>query len=197
MIDSFANQLVFEWNSFVEFLPRLLFAGFFLAFSRPFKRGDLIETEGLTGRVQDILLRHTHIRTAEGCDIFVPSSQIFTKPLHNFTLDGLRRSSFTIGIDYGDDIRKAIKLLTDAVTAVQGVLKNPVSNVRIKGFESNFVELQISFWINTNDQETGLAKIQTETMDACRLALAKEKFTFSSNVSTNIDLSPVELKKEK
>ena len=285
MIEAFSDQLVFEWSNFIEFLPRLLFAGFilllfyalgkivgrlvvnilrksqlsethqgffknftvgififigfifflnligystlaasfvagggltavmlgfafkdigenllagfFLAFSRPFNRGDLIETEELTGRVQNIMLRHTHIRTAEGCDIFVPSSQIFTKPLHNYTMDGLRRGGFTVGIDFGDDVQKAIRLLSETVPTIKGVLKNPGPAVQIKGFDPNFVELQIFFWINTRDQEAGLSKIRTAAMDKCRLVLAEAGFTFSSNVSTNIDLSPVELKKEK
>src|SRR6056297_3886156 len=53
-------------------------AGFFLAFSRPFTTDDVIETEGIMGTVESIELRHTHIRTPDGCDVFVPSSQLFT-----------------------------------------------------------------------------------------------------------------------
>ncbi len=171
-----------------------LLAGFFLAFSRPFNKGDLIESGGLTGRVQNIQLRHTHIRTSDGCDIFVPSAQLFTKPLHNYTLDGLRRGSFTVGIDYGDDVQKACDLLLDTIKTVKRILKKPGPSVSIKGFDPNFVDLQVSFWINVQDQESSLPVIRTSAMEACRLALANEGFTFSCNVSTTIDLSPVDVK---
>lgn len=168
-----------------------LLAGFFLAFSRPFNKGDLIESGGLTGRVQDIQLRHTHIRTSEGCDVFVPSSHLFTKPLHNYTLDGLRRSSFTIGIDYADDIRKAIDILLQTISTTKNVLHKPEPAVQIKGFNPDYVELQISVWINAKDPEASLPKVRTDAMEKCRIALIDGGFTFSSNVSTNVDLSKV------
>jgi small conductance mechanosensitive channel len=170
-----------------------LLAGFFLAFSRPFNKGDLIESGGLMGRVQDIQLRHTHIRTGDGCDIFVPSAQLFTKPLHNYTLDGLRRGQFTVGIDYSDDAQKACKILIDVMKNIKRVLKKPAPSVHIKGLDPDFVELQVSFWINVKDQESSLPAIRTSAMEDCRLALIEHQFTFSSNVSTNIDLSPVQV----
>jgi small conductance mechanosensitive channel len=171
-----------------------LLAGFFLAFSRPFNKGDLIESDGLTGRVQNIQLRHTHIRTGDGCDIFVPSAQLFTKPLHNYTLDGLRRGNFTVGIDYTDDAEKACQLLLETVQSVKRILKKPAPSVTIKGFDPDYVELQVSFWINVKDQESTLPIIRTSAMNACRISLINAGFTFSSNVSTNVDLGPVDVR---
>ena len=172
-------------------------AGFLLAFSRPFNKGDLIETGGITGRVQVIELRHTHVRTSDGCDVFIPSAQLFTKPLHNYTIDGLRRGSFTVGIDYGDDPQKAITLLSDTVRSVKKVLKKPAPSVQIKGFDPNYVELQVSFWINVRDQEAGLPAIRTDVMNNCRHALIDNNFTFSADVSTAVQLSPVEVAMQK
>jgi len=168
-------------------------AGFFLAFSRPFTTDDIIETGGITGRVKSIQLRHSHIRTADGCDVFIPSAQLFTKPLYNFTLDGLRRGSFTIGIDYADDAQKAIELLIETTKSTRGVLKSPAVGVSIKGFNPEFVELQIFFWINAKDQELSLGRVRTAVMNNCRLILIEKEFTFSSDVSTSVELSPVDV----
>lgn len=168
-------------------------AGFFLAFSRPFNTDDIIETGGITGKVKSIQLRHTHIRTSDGCDVFVPSAQLFTKPLHNYTLDGLRRGNFTIGIDYADDTKKAIETLLNILKNTKGVLKSPAPGASVKGFMSNYVELQVFFWINAKDQEYGLANVRTELMHSCRLTLIKQGFTFSSEVSTAVSLSPVDV----
>ena len=63
-----------------------LLAGFFLAFSRPFEIGDLIQSSDFQGTVKSIELRSTHIRTADGRDIYIPSSEIFNKPLINKSL---------------------------------------------------------------------------------------------------------------
>jgi len=166
-------------------------AGFFLAFSRPFTTDDVIETEGIMGTVESIELRHTHIRTPDGCDVFVPSSQLFTKPLYNYTRDGLRRGSFTVGIDYGDDSGSAATLLLNTTRETKGVLSSPESVVQIKSFESAFVEIQVFFWIEAKNQEKTLAMIRTHVMDRCRSALRENGFTISSDVSTAISMSPL------
>ena len=166
-------------------------AGFFLAFSRPFTTDDVIETEGIMGTVESIELRHTHIRTPDGCDVFVPSSQLFTKPLYNYTRDGLRRGSFTVGIDYGDDSGEAAKLLLNTTRHTKGVLASPESVVQIKSFETAFVEIQVFFWIEAKNQEKTLAMIRTQVMDRCRSALHENGYTVSSDVSTSISMSPL------
>lgn len=171
-----------------------LLAGFFIAFSRPFYKNDLIESEKITGRVQNIHLRHTHIRTIDGCDVFIPSAQLFTKPLHNYTLDGLHRGTFTIGIDYGDDAEAATKVVLNSLTGIQRILKKPAPTVEIEGFDPIFVKLQAIFWINAKDPESVLPAIRSKAMESCRLTLIREGFTFSSGVSTAVDLSPVDVK---
>ena len=102
-----------------------MLAGFFLAFSRPFEIGDLIQSGEFQGTVKSIELRSTHIRSDDGRDIFIPSSEIFNKPVTNFTMDGLRRLSFTVGIDYGDDSEKARGLLIETIQGVEQVLTDP------------------------------------------------------------------------
>lgn len=174
-----------------------ILAGFFLAFSRPFKLSDLIRSEDLEGRVQNVDLRHTHIRTAEGCDIFIPNAQILTKPLHNFTRDGFRRTDFTIGIDYADDIPKAIKLINQKLQHVNELLSDPPPEAIISGFNPSYVELNIAFWINTHKQELMLNSIRTEAMEICRKTLLQEGFTFSSSVTTAVDMEKINVSIER
>lgn len=170
-----------------------ILAGFFLAFSRPFNIGDLI----LQGRVKGVELRHTHIRTADGCDIFIPSSQIFNSPLFNYTKDGLRRAGFTIGIDYHDDVQQAVTILQNVISNVEEILQDPEPAVSISGFTPAYVEVQIYFWINAFDQENSLSKIRTSTMEACRRELVKHEFTFSSGVTTALEMDHLNVKLEK
>lgn len=171
-------------------------AGFFMAFSRPFTNGDLIETEGVIGRVRNIELRHTHIRMANGCDVFVPSSQLLAKPLYNYTRDGLRRGSFTIGIDYRNDAQKACGILLEVVKENENVVGKPEPMVQTTGFAPNFVELTGYFWIrvDTSKQEVFLADVKSELMDQARTALVKNDFTFSSEVSTAVDMNEVNVR---
>ena len=51
-------------------------AGFFLAFSRPFGIGDIVEVNGFMGNVKAMTFRNSHIRTFDGRDIFIPNSMM-------------------------------------------------------------------------------------------------------------------------
>lgn len=146
-------------------------AGFLLAFSRPFSTDDIIESEGIVGKVRGISLRHTHIRARDGSDVFVPSSQLFTRPLKNYTLDGLRRDSFIMSIDYKEDTEEVISLLRETVKSTKGVLHSPAVSVNIKEFKPNVVELEICFWIRAKDQELTLSTVRTRVMNNCKKVL--------------------------
>jgi small conductance mechanosensitive channel len=162
-------------------------AGFFLAFSSPFKIGDLIQSGDLQGVVRGIELRSTHIRTADARDIFIPSSRIFNDPLVNFTRDGLRRPSFTVGIDYADDSQEARRLLLEAARATPNVLPDPEPGANISALAPDYVEIEVFFWINTFGEGISFPRIRTEVMERCRRALVSGGFTVSSNVTTNLE----------
>lgn len=164
-------------------------AGFFLTFSRSFEVGDYIESEGLSGVVKNIELRHIHIRTIDGCDIFIPSAQIFKSPLHNYTRDGLRRPSFVVGIDYADNPERARAILREAVEATSGVLTDPPANVIMSGLMPQYVEIQINFWVNTFDSAHDMSVVKNRAMDNCCKVLKENRFTFSSNCTTNLNLA--------
>ncbi|MCP9291250.1 mechanosensitive ion channel family protein [Gracilimonas sediminicola] len=168
-----------------------LLAGLFLSFSRSFDVGDLIESNGIRGIVQRIEIRDVHIRTADGCDIFIPSVTIYKNPLHNFTRDGLRRGSFIIGVDYGDDLQKARETLLKTVQDHKLTLANPAPNILIAGFTAAYVELEVFFWIDTFSNDRELGEIRSQVMDGCHKTLAEKGFTYSSNVTTAIDMLPV------
>lgn len=170
-----------------------LLAGFFLSFSRSFDVGDLIESSGIRGIVKRIEIREVHIRTADGCDIFIPSATIYKNPLFNFTRDGLRRAEFTIGIDYGDDPQAARELLTATINQNEYVLSKLKANVQIKGFNPAYIELAAYFWIDTFTTKPGLGEVKSQVMKECRQALTDNGYTFSSNVTTGIDMNPVKV----
>lgn len=164
-------------------------AGIFLAFSRPFRRGDLIRTEDIEGEVRDVELRYTHLRTEDGRDVYVPSSQLFSRPLTNYTRDGLRRFSFTVGIDYSNDARAACELLARTARGIDGVLGEPAVDAFIFSLAPHYVEIQVHFWLDVLAGPADVSRIHTEVMDACRIALLEGGYKLSSETATNIALA--------
>lgn len=165
-----------------------LLAGLFMSFSRSFDVGDLIESNAIQGVVKQINIRDVHVRTGDGIDIFIPSAIIFKNPLNNYTRDGLRRSSFKIGIDYADNLKNARELLLSIVRSKEGVLEDPKPAVLLSEFSDNYVQIEVQFWINTFSKHSNLSEVKTEVMNGCHSILRENGFTFSSEVSTAIEM---------
>ena len=164
-------------------------AGIFLVFSRPFNIGDLIQSgDQPEGLVRAVDLRNTHIRAGDGRDIYIPNAHIFNTPLVNFTRDGLRRPTFTVGVDYRcplDEVREAILA---SIIGIDGVLDNPRPRVNIVEFPASYALLEVWVWINTFDG-TDFAEVQSDAMEATRRAILDNGWTISSETKTAIELS--------
>ncbi|MEJ8566074.1 mechanosensitive ion channel family protein [Elongatibacter sediminis] len=165
-----------------------LLAGLFLAFSRPFEVGDLIKTGGLTGTVRAIDIRSVHIRTFDACDVFVPSAQIFRVELYNYTRDGLRRPSFTVGVAYHDEPDVVIDLLERTVRDTGDVLPEPAARVQISNFAASHIEYEVLFWADLNTSRRDLLSLCNDVKIRCWRALQEADMTFSTDVSTALDI---------
>jgi small conductance mechanosensitive channel len=168
-----------------------LLAGIFLVFSRPFEMGDLIKTGDLTGTVMDLDIRSVHIRTADACDVYVPNAQIFRQELYNYTRDGLRRPDFTIGIAYHDEPEQVVALLQRTVRGVPDVLPDPQAFVSIQSFADNYIKYQVFFYLDTNSSKRDIVTLQNDAMISCWRALREAGMTFSTDVTTALDVQSV------
>ncbi len=123
-------------------------AGILLAVNRPFKLGDIIEIEKYKGPVKKLDLRVTHIRTADGRDIYIPNAMIVKNVLINFTKDGLLRQEFLVGLDTFDDLSKARDLILDYFTKQPDVLNDPLPNMLVDEIAECSINVKILFWVD-------------------------------------------------
>jgi small-conductance mechanosensitive channel len=166
-----------------------LLAGIFLNFSRPFEVGDLIKSGNLTGTVRAIDVRSVHIRTADACDVFVPSAQIFREELYNYTRDGLRRPSFCIGVAYHDEPEAVVTLLQDTIRQVEDVLPDPQAFVSIKQFADGWIVYEMFFWVDITTSRRGLVGITNDVMIQCWRVLRDAGMTFSTDVTSALEIT--------
>jgi small-conductance mechanosensitive channel len=159
-------------------------AGFFLAFSRPFGIGDLIEVEGVKGTVRSMSFRTTHVRTFDGQDIFLPNAMLVKNPLSNYTRDGLLRYRFVLGIDYGDNIGRAIQVVVSELKKMDELEQTPGLEpfVMIENFGTSTVNLGIYYWINSDKKTKGVIALKNEAMAAGLEALTKAGFSLPADI---------------
>jgi potassium efflux system protein len=128
-------------------------SGIVLAFERPFQAGDLIAVGQSTGRVSDIGLRATTVRTLEGADVIVPNSTFISGEVINWTLsDRMRRIQLAIGVAYGSDPRQVQALLLEVCARTPDVATEPAPVVALTGFGDSALNFQVLAWTPDADR---------------------------------------------
>jgi small-conductance mechanosensitive channel len=61
------------------------FAGLYLLFERPFRIGEHIRVKEFEGRVEDIGVRTTNLRTVENAEVLIPNAIVFAEVVSNRT----------------------------------------------------------------------------------------------------------------
>ena len=77
-----------------------LFAALSILFDKPFRRGDSIQWDKITGTVETIGLKSTRIRSVTGEEVVISNTNLLSKELHNMARLRRRRISLKIGLTY-------------------------------------------------------------------------------------------------
>ncbi|SHF52750.1 Small-conductance mechanosensitive channel [Salegentibacter echinorum] len=128
-------------------------AGIILAFSRPYDVNDTVDIDGNFGKIKSLEFRYTKLKTFDGKDVYIPNSDVLTKPVTNFTEDGFFRWDFIIGIAYEDNITGAKQIILDALKKEENVIEDEEhENFVIEDkLDTSTVNLKVYFWVDTTD----------------------------------------------
>lgn len=130
-----------------------LIAGFLIFWDHPFKIGDYITTQDRYGKVQDITMRTTRIRTLENTYIVIPNKQIIGDMLVNHSMYGETRINVPLGIAYKESIAEARAVLVPVLQDIPGVLAQPEVEVVATSLGDSSVNLQAMVWIADASRE--------------------------------------------
>lgn len=122
-------------------------SGIIILFDSTIKVGDVIEVNGLVGRVKEINLRSTAILSRDDKFIILPNTDLTRNQLINWThIENNARFGISIGLSFEVNIEKAIEALKNAALAHRDVLKNPVPFVRLDEFGNSNLVFTLLFW---------------------------------------------------
>ena len=127
-------------------------AGVFIAFQKPMKVGDLVETNEYYGRVKKISLRMTEIETLQGQRVYIPNKDIILNPLVEFNALKDRRIDMNVGVGYNDDLEEAQKLAIDAVSKLDSTNLDKPIDLYYTEFGDSSINFTIRFWTNFKDE---------------------------------------------
>jgi small-conductance mechanosensitive channel len=110
--------------AFRDILQNFL-AGILILLAEPFRIGEEISVDGLTGVVQEIQARATLLKTSDGFLVVIPNANIYTQKVTIYNSFDTRRTSVEFGIGFRDDLEEARRLMIEAIKGVNGVLADP------------------------------------------------------------------------
>ncbi len=166
VILAFAGALGFDVNSVVLGLSAVIglilafglqdsfmnmAAGFWIASIRPFNKDDVISTQGMTGKVSAVGIMSTEMLTPDNSYITIPNKLVWGSPMINYTRQKTRRVDVNVGIAYGTDINKAVKVAMDVMRSDSRVLKDPAPSVFITELADSSINLQLRPWTKTDN----------------------------------------------
>lgn len=113
---------------------------------KPYRIGDLIESQGVLGAVKDIQIFNTIMMSPENKTIIMPNGAIMNNHITNYSADGKIRVDTTVGIGYGEDMKKAKEVLLEMLKNDSRVLSDPSPTVAVSELADSSVNLVVRPW---------------------------------------------------
>lgn len=153
--------------------------GLMLLAFKPFKAGDLIEAQGVTGKVVEVNITVTKILTPDNRVVILPNGALSNGVINNYSGRPLRRVEWTVGVSYGVDAaacKAAILAILESdkriltsdtdmealykelnITAYQLSMVNyrmdviPAPFVALKSLNANDITFVVRAWVRADD----------------------------------------------
>lgn len=126
-------------------------AGVMLLIFRPFRIGDVVEVGGTVGKVEEIGIFTTTLKSPDNIKITVPNSQIYGDTIRNYNGYETRRVDLVMGISYDDDIDRAIETMDRIIRSDDRVLADPAPQIAVAELADSSVNLIVRPWCNGAD----------------------------------------------
>ncbi|MGM0448130.1 MAG: mechanosensitive ion channel family protein [Methanobacteriota archaeon] len=144
-------------------------AGVFILKDKPFAVGDWIEWGDNAGRVEEIDLRVSRVRTFDNELVTVPNGDLANNALTNPVAYDTLRQKFVFGIGYDDDIEQATDIIVEQAEAHEEILDDPGVSVRLVELGDSAVGLQSRWWIADPDR-ADFVRVRSEYVTAVKEA---------------------------
>lgn len=147
--------------------------GIFISFRKPLHIGDIVKVKDYMGKVEEINLRDTVLRTFQGEMVIIPNKDVFQNPIENFSLLGKRRIDLTIGVSYGDDLEKVRAVTLAAVKGIEHLSNEDEVTLFFREFGDSSINFIVRMWIKSPEQ--------IDYLTGCSEAIIRIKKAFDKN----------------
>jgi small conductance mechanosensitive channel len=141
---------------------------------KPFRVGDNIEAQGVSGKVYLINIMNTVIKTADNKTIFIPNGPLANSTIVNLDMEANRRAELRILVQYGNDLTLARGCIQDLINRDSRILQDPAPQVATENLETG-VAIYVRVWAPREH----LGSITNELQDHIRTEFEKENISIA------------------
>lgn len=123
-----------------------LAGGVLIIILKPFKVGDWIEAQGVSGSVVEISLFYTKLDTFGNQRVVIPNGELSNDNITNYSYNSTRKENLTFGISYDDDIKKAKEVLTNMVKEQKDILEDPAPQIIVSELGDSSVNFSVRYF---------------------------------------------------
>lgn len=128
-----------------------LAGGLIILLFKPYKVGDYVDAQGVSGTVKEIQIFHTVLITPDNKIIYVPNGSLSSGSVTNYSLSQLRRVDWTVGVEYGTEIEKVRQTVLDLIKKDSRILTDPAPFIALSALADSSVNITIRVWVKNED----------------------------------------------
>ena len=125
--------------------------GLIVLLFRPFKVGDWIESQGVSGTVREIQIFHTILTTADNKVIYIPNGALSSGTVTNYSREDTRRVDWVIGVEYGENYDKVESTVRRILATDSRIQNAPAPFVALHALDASCVNIVIRVWVKSSD----------------------------------------------
>ena len=125
-----------------------MISGFLIFWDKPFRVGDYVSVQDQYGRVTEITLRTTRVRTPANSFVVIPNRKIIESTLVNHSKHGGMRIDVPVTISGSESVDEARRALLGAMAGIEGVVDEPEPDVVVKALGVAGTDLLLRVWID-------------------------------------------------
>jgi len=151
-----------------------IFGGISMIIDKSIAVGDVVQVDANTsGKVVDVGLRSTKIRTWDNEILVVPNGQLSNQQIHNIALpDPQVRTVVAFGVEYGADVAKVKKIVMKEIKSIKHIINDPEPLVRFLEMGDSALLFKAYMWV---DDYRDRVKVKEEATEKIYNALNKAK----------------------
>lgn len=125
--------------------------GLIVLLFKPYRVGDYIEAQGVSGTVREVQIFHTVLTTVDNKVIYIPNGSLSSGVVTNYSREERRRVDWQFGVSYGEDYERVRTVILRVLQADGRILEEPAPFIALATLADSSVNVVVRVWVAGTD----------------------------------------------